>query len=254
MMKIVGGGALVAAALYFGGVFDGGYVRVVGRSPAEVSTALADLDITTAPGEPGSDSARSGGVKPVIRLERNDGKLIWTVMSGDKVATRMIAHLEPVDDGKQTRVRAEVQRGDAADDYVSPTFRSKGLTLAVFSAALEGELSQLVAVGNGWGSQCEALVDRIQQQGAGSIMARSTEPAGREAGLRGAIGDVAQINLQLNAIDTELRNAGCNPDHPSRTKFRPVNDSMFADDPAHDAHPDVSFEPGKPMVDVRPSR
>lgn len=253
MMKVLGGGTLTAAALYFGGVFDTSYSRVVGRPPADVSNALVDLDITAAPGEPGSEATQSGGVRPVIRLERGTDKLVWVVMSGNKVATRMIAHLEPVDGGKQTRVWAEVERGDAADDYVSPAFRSKNLTLGLFSVVLEAELNQLIAGGTGWGEHCQAILDRVKAEGEARAEANFAEAAEQGPNLGAAMGRVAKMNLQLNAIDTELRNAGCNPDRPNRG-MRQVEQRMTAGESGRDVHPDVSFEPGKPMIDLTGAR
>lgn len=46
-----------------GGLGGGAYSREVGRPPAEVMDALADLDITAQPGSPGTDPSRSGGVR-----------------------------------------------------------------------------------------------------------------------------------------------------------------------------------------------
>ena len=52
---------LAAGALYFGGAFDAGYAREVGKSPDQVMAALEDLDVRRQPGSPGTDPSRSGG-------------------------------------------------------------------------------------------------------------------------------------------------------------------------------------------------
>ncbi|WP_254557910.1 hypothetical protein, partial [Salmonella enterica] len=80
------------------------------------------LDVRNEPGSPGTDPSRSGGVLPDFKLEREPGKMTWLVMAGDKVATRMIATLEPIKDGAATRIKASVERGDAPDDITSPAF------------------------------------------------------------------------------------------------------------------------------------
>lgn len=104
--------------------------------------SLEDLDITVQPGAPGADSARAGGIRPVFRLSRTADSTTRTVMSGAQVATQMTAHVVPIDAG-HSRVIAKVRRGDAPDDFVFPAFRSKGITLSLFSMALDGELDKL---------------------------------------------------------------------------------------------------------------
>lgn len=134
---------LAAAGLYFGGAFDAGYAREVARSPAEVMAALEDLDVRRQPGSPGTDASRSGGVAPVFQTERSADAISFVVMSGDAVATRMTARLEPLDGGARTRVTALVERGDAPDERTSPAFRSVGLTMGLFTSAIEDELNEL---------------------------------------------------------------------------------------------------------------
>lgn len=152
---------LVAGGLYFAGGFGGGYHRDVDRTPAQVMEALADLDVRTQPGAPGTDPAASGGVEPVFRTERTGDSISYVVLSGDKVATRMTAHLEPLDGGARTRVTATVERGDAPDDFVSPAFRSRGITMALFSMAIESELNRLVAPPAKTAEECQELEQRL---------------------------------------------------------------------------------------------
>src|SRR5436309_15960249 len=115
-------------AAYLMGAFGGaGYDRVVNASPAQVRSALSDLDIRHAPGAPGSTATASGDV-PLFQLTEQGNDMTWTVTSGNAVAVRLIAHLEPLDGGTKTHVTAEVQRGDAPDDALSPAFRSTSTT------------------------------------------------------------------------------------------------------------------------------
>ena len=90
------------------------------RSPIWTSASSRDAGDRS-----GRIGRRACGVPP-----RADGRgIVFIVYSRDKVATRMIAHLEPLDGGRRTRVWAEVERGDAPDELVSPAFRSTGITL-----------------------------------------------------------------------------------------------------------------------------
>src|SRR4051812_31981710 len=120
---LVGGGAIAGIGLYLHSAFGPSYTRNVSATPAEVRSALQDLDIRDAPGSPASDPSRSSGVEPMFQLSETGNDMVWTITSGDKVAVRLIAHLEPTDGGQHTRVTAEVERGNAPDDLVAPAFR-----------------------------------------------------------------------------------------------------------------------------------
>lgn len=234
-----------------GGLAGGAYSREVGRPPAEVMDALADLDITAQPGSPGTDPSRSGGVQPLFRLERQPDRMIWTVMSGEQVAVRMIAVVEPAQGGKHSLVTAEVERGDAPDDFVSPAFRSEGITMGLFGMALEGELNRLTALPFADQAKCDALMAEFE---AGNMAAGFAE---RPENLKQAVGNTARIAIRLHAMDAELRRNGC-PTERSRG-FAEVSDEMSkggesslpSQAPAADIPVEgISFEPGKPMVDL----
>jgi hypothetical protein len=239
---------VTGTAYVSGGLAGGAYSREVERPPAEVMAALADLDITAQPGSPGTDPSRSGGVQPVFRLERSGDRMTWTVMSGEQVAVRMIALVEPVRDGKHSRVTASVERGDAPDDVVSPAFRSEGITMGLFGMALEGELNRLTAPPPADQARCDALMAEFE---AGNMAAGFAE---RPDNLTEAVGNTAKIAVRLHAMEAELRRNGC-PTEPSRD-FVEVSDEMsnggqggqapIADIPVEG----ISFEPGKPMVDL----
>ena len=236
----------VAAAVMMGGVWASGvlghgYTRTVARPQAEVMHALEDLDITQQPGAPGTDPSRSGGVKPIFQLSKTPNEMIWTVMSGDKVATRMIAELQAVD-ATHTEVTARVERGDAPDDLVSPAFRSKGVTLGLFGMALEGELNELTAPPENTAG-CAELMDRFQE---GEFAPRFKPEADRS--LSSAMGQTAQTVMALNAVEGERRRLGCK-DKPAG-EFQSVREEMRpADDESATRSDGVKFEPGKPMVD-----
>ncbi len=194
---------VILGGMYVSGSFGGGgWSRDVARPQSEVMRALEDLDIRDQPGSPGTDPSRSGGVAPVFNLERTADSMRWKVMSGDKVAVTMIADFKPSADGNSTHVTAHVERGNAPDDFVSPAFRSKGITLGLFSMALEGELNELTLPAAGNPEACAKLFEQFQEAnmeaGAGS----------RPESLRGAIGQVAATGVRLNAYEAEQRRLG----------------------------------------------
>jgi hypothetical protein len=233
---------IAAGAAWALGGFGGGYSRDVARPPAEVLAAIADLDITAQPGSPGSDPGASGGIAPVFQMERGGDRIVWTVMSGDKVATRMTAFVQPIDGGAGSRVTASVERGDAPDDFVSTAFRSEGLTLGLFSMALEGELDGLVAPARLGREECQALEVRLlQASGAGS----DVEPAS----LGQAVGGTAKNMLRLHAVEGELKRRGC--DTQGGGQFETVSDEMSQGSAAlAGPAPEVELKPGKPMLDL----
>lgn len=235
---------VVLGGLYVSGSFGGNYSREVDRPPAEVMAALADLDIREQPGAPGTDPSRAGGVMPLFRQERTADTMTWWVMSGDKVAVRMTAALEPIDDGRATRVTAQVERGDAPDDFVSPAFRSEGLTMGLFGMALEAELDELSHAA-GDPAKCRELMARFE---SGALASAGDRP--RE-GVVNAMGATATTIVKLHAFEGELRRNGCETSQ-SASLFRQPTSRMGAAPPRREGN--ISFEPGKPMVDLSSSR
>lgn len=242
-------GLLAAAIFYFGGFFNSGYSRDVERPVQEVMASLEGLDVRKEPGSPGTDPSRSGGVLPDFKLEREPGKMTWLVMAGDKVATRMIATLEPIKDGAATRITASVERGDAPDDITSPAFRSEKITLGLFAAALETQVNKLTMA---WGPHCDELAEQLLSGGP-------APGSDDRSSLGAAIGSTSRDIMRLGAMDTKLRAAGCDPAQRSKdaAPFQ-INERMGGapatmdapvmpdGPPAHDA---PRFEPGKPMLD-----
>ncbi|WP_313806949.1 hypothetical protein [Sphingobium sp.] len=233
-------GLLVPAIIYFGGFLSPGYSRDVERPVADVMNTLEGLDVRKEPGSPGTDPSRSGGVTPNFKLEREPGKMTWMIMAGDKVATRMIATLEPLKDGAATRIRASVERGDAPDDIVSPAFRSEKIILGLFAAALETQINKLTL---GWGPQCDKLMEEFVQGGPARSDDRST--------LGSAIGATAGNIMRIGAFDTKLRSAGCDPAQRPQNAPMAVSDTMGPATTQDGAsrRDEVQFEPGKPMID-----
>jgi hypothetical protein len=238
---------LLLGGLYVSGALSSGYSRDVDRPQAEVMAALTDLDIREQPGEPGTDPLRSGGVIPIFQLEQTSDTMSWVVMSGDKVATRMTARFEPIDGGKHTRVTASVDRGDAPDDFVSPAFRSEAITAGLFSMALESELNELT-LPEGDPEKCAELMKRFESGSMGSPDMQ------QQNNLADAFGDTAAAIVKISAFEAELRRNGCNTDRPAGgmkqvvTRMEPASSAPSRD--RHESRDGISFEPGKPMVDL----
>jgi hypothetical protein len=240
---------VAAGGWYFASGSSGSFTRDVDRTPAQVAAAIADLDIRRQPGTPGTDPAASGGVRPVFRTEQSADAVTFTVWSGNRVATRMIAHLEPLDGGRRTRIRGEVVRGDAPDEQVSPAFRSTGVTLGLFGNALNDEVNLLLSPPRRSRAECNELERRLLEANA---------PAD---------GNAFRAIGVLHAVERELRNRGCDTSaHADRDQFQGAREAMKGpvsrmgpapSAPAMSGGPatgGASFEPGRPMVDVSRSR
>ena len=239
-------GTVAIGGLAFSTMVGGSYSREVDRPMPEVMAALADLDIREQPGQPGTDPSRSGGIMPLFLLERTADTMTWKVMSGDKVATSMTVFLEPIDGGARTLVTTDVERGDAPDDFVSPAFRSEGLTFSLFSMAVEAELNELT-LPSGDPAKCRELIERFE---SGAFA--SADPRPRD--LSGAMGQTAGTAIKLHAVEAEMRRNGCDTSGPAG-EFTPITTQMTrGPDPFASgtlSETDVSFEAGKPMVNVR---
>jgi hypothetical protein len=236
-------GAAVAIGAYVIGSFGGSYSRVVGASPDEVRSALMDLDIREAPGEPATDPMRSGGVEPTFLLSQQGDDMVWTVMSRDDVAVRMIAHLEPIDGGKRTKVTASIERGNAPDDFVAPAFRSKSVALGLFGMVLDSELDELVAPAAADSATCQKIMDQFEAGNMADADLHSRD------NMSDAFGDTAKIAMKLAALESKLKAAGCpvNGGGPFREVKSEMSDSSSSSSSSND---EVRFEPGKPMIDV----
>jgi len=232
--------AVAAGGWYAAGLVGNGYSRVVDRPEAQVVAALEDLDITAQPGNPGTDSSRSGGVLPDIRLEKAQDRMTWWVMSGNKVAVKMTATLLPIDGGARTRVTTSVERGDAPDDVVSPAFRSTGITSGLFSAAVEGELDKLVAPPHASEEFCRELMEKFVASNEAN-----RESAGEPHSLGQAIGAGAKTVIRLNAMEAELRRQGCPTE--SSSGFKKVESRMGP------AEPDMRPAPTRPRDNETPA-
>lgn len=225
---------IVALGAWATGMLGGGYSRTVDRPPAEVAAAIADLDIRQAPGSPGTDMLASGGELPTFSVETAPDHVSYVVMAHGQVAMTMTAWLKPVDGGTRTKVTASVARGPAPDDYVSPAFRSNGITMGLFAAQLEGEIDKLVFPPGKWTAECDAIVARFEASNGG--------PFGDDRGsgsLTQAIGGTARMAMKLGQYDKELKAAHCpQPD----SGFRPVS-AQLTD----------SGSPPMPPLEVRPT-
>jgi hypothetical protein len=237
----VGAAAVAGIGLYLHQAFGPSYSRNVGATPTDVRSALEDLDIRNAPGAPASDPSRSGGVTPAFQLSEAGNDMVWTIMSGDKVAVRLIAHLTPTDGGQHTKVTADVERGDAPDDYVAPAFRSTSLTRSLFGMVLDQELDKMNVTQTADSEACKKIMADFEA---------GTPPPDQQRGF----GGVAHTAMRLSALDGQLKTAGC-PTGGSDNFEQPTSVLTDSGPPppttTTDEHRDgVNFKPGQPMVDV----
>jgi hypothetical protein len=211
-LKTFGIGApILLGGFYFAGALDGGYSRDINQPLPTVMAALSDADIRSQPGSPGTDPSAAGGVRPFFRTENTKDSITWTVMSGDKVAVTMKAKLEPINDGKGTHV--------AESDYISPAFRSKSITMALFASMLESELNELTA-------------------------SKSREAGNGQSRPHGKLSDGIKNAIAIHAAYGEYERTGKDPFESGG--FVDVKENMSEPE----ATPGVKFEPGKPMIDV----
>jgi hypothetical protein len=235
-----GGAAIVGIGMYLHSAFGPSYSRNVGATPAEVRSALEDLDIRNAPGAPASDPTRSGGVAPTFQLTEQGNDMVWTIMSGDKVAVRLIAHLTPTDNGQHTKVTAEVERGDAPDDFVAPAFRSTSVTRSLFGMVLDQELDGMHVTQTADSEVCQKILHDFEA---------SAPPPEQQTGF----GGVARTALKLSALESQLKAAGC-PVNPPSSFEEPRAQLTEGDGPPPGAPGDENgsgkIQPGKPMLDL----
>lgn len=217
MVKLITLALALTGGAWFAGAFEYRYVRIVDRPPSEVRLALDRLDIGGQPGAPGTDPARSGGVPSLITHEMREGEATWTVHSGDKVATRMTAEFSPVDGGRKTRVTAHVVRGDAPDDFVAPAFRSNGITLGLFTMAIEDRMNALT-LPKGDPERCQQLLEDFAAQAPAA-------QAMNHNSLSAAMSDTAKAVMRLDAMEAELRRNGC-PTDGNSGDFRATREEM----------------------------
>lgn len=172
------------------------FPKEVEGSPAKVMNEFADLDIRELPGSPGTTAEAAGGVTPIFTTRRHGNRIEWVVTSGSQVAMTMIATFDPVDGGKRTLVTPSIERGPAPDEFVSPAFRDRGVTMGLFQSALQAELDEMNAPG--WDPHCDELRDQLF--------------ATADGGLPNDVGLGPQAIAKLHKINRELLAAGCNPD------------------------------------------
>jgi hypothetical protein len=92
-------------------------------------------------------------------------------------------------------------------------------------------------------AKCRDLIAKMDAERGGAI------PQDRPAGLKQAVGNVAQIAMRLHAEEAELKRQGCSVGFASGDKWAEPTSAMDAGGSGGSgAQP--SFEAGKPMVDV----
>ena len=130
----------------------------------------------------------------------------------------------------------------AASGGVSPAFRSEGITLGLFTMAIEGELNELTGPPRRSLAECQQLEQDL-------LMANSGGLTGRPENLKEGLGNGARTVIRLHAVEGELRRQGCDTSGRGGGDFADVESRMVGEGPPPEAG-GVNFEPGQPMVDV----
>lgn len=232
---LVFGAPLGGVALYFSGFLSADYSRVVDRTPSEVAEALRYMEFDPAAGAPNNAS-------DMMRFTQTPNELVWSVMSGQQVATNMVVDLEPLENGTKTKVTAHVDRGNASDDKITPVFRSEGMTLTLLVTSVENRLDRLTASAMNV-DKCREIMENASQTHIDQIEQR------RPSGLGDAIGMHAEQTVRLNSFVGELKRNGCNVGFKDTPPTPPV-EMVGPGQPPADAN--INFTPGQPMISTTP--
>ena len=229
-LKLVGGGIpVVALGLFVAGFFEAtGFAREVDQPPELVLEAISDMEIGTRD-------------RPVqLRPEHDSNRISWTVNDNGRVAARMTATMEPLDGGRRTRIRAEIEGGPE----LQPAFRTLSGALEQFAAAMDKELTEVGP--DGWGLICDAMIVRFLMENSDVRLSESDSNMETVFTAARVAGSAMQLQRQLTS-------AGCDINQPFRQlrgwdagdRSRP----RWSRQPGHST---VSFEPGRPMTAPRP--
>ena len=219
----------LGAAIYSGAmpghrlVSGSSYSKEVPATPADVRAALGAMPLG-----PGSE----GDGPPLVRTENSDG-FTWSATSGDKVVMTMKATIVPLDNGRASRVDADVSPGDAP---VPPRFPTASQVSRVFAKLLDATLNPLLLESERMPAQ---IVERNREDGRGYLNA-------------------LQIILNPEAVRARFQQVARQAAADAMTRYRaqPVTPTLnYQPDgvsrPADPMPGETKFEPGKPMVDVR---
>ena len=124
---------------------------------------------------------------------------------------------------------------------MAPAFRSEGITLGLFSVVLEDELDELIRPKTGITKpECQELFEKL--------MAANAPEGGHKSGFAG----VARTAMTLSAVEQELKAKGCDTGFKDSweqpTEY--LSEGSGSPPPVVRREEDVSFKPGKPMVDL----
>ena len=134
--------------------------------PRQALEGLAMLDIRKQPGSPGTRAEAAGGVLPKFRRTLKGQTIRWDVLSGEEVAVSLTAT------GTAgwlygSYIKANVARGTAPEERLSPAFRSEALTLGLFKSAIADSLDLIGSPG--WGPRCDAVHQDLLAEESGPV-------------------------------------------------------------------------------------
>lgn len=233
MWKILTGAAPVAFGLALmmtplGGLGSFGlgssnFEATVDQPVAIVSSAIADMEMNAL--------ARDGMARSFfVRRQRNrDGGYSWYLMKDGDVALEMLARLAPADGGRGTVVTGEVRPGKGRI--------ASGAVRTAFNEMLAAELLEVAP-----------LAKRMEP----TEIARRQRAAAGKMGVLQLISDPAAVDAVRESVTADFDDSATAAGAMSDVQaMRTISDSAPAASPSPpQTPPPVSFEPGKPMVDL----
>jgi hypothetical protein len=211
-------GALPVASLLTGG----SYSADIAAPRDHVVSALSDLDL--------DEITKSGSVPYASSLKhkRTPEGMVWTLMADGKAMLEMVATLTPSSDGASTYVAAETRKGPDYDERKLATgLQDMTLINTVFSAALEMELNEFAP-------PAERKTEQQLKEDRMAIVLHAT---------------TAKMMANPMAIAVEARRREV--EFKDQMAEAEAQQASYAEqEKLRAANAGVTFEPGKPMVDV----
>ena len=193
------------------------YRKQIEKPANIVDTALQniELDLLSEAGANGVELAL-----PQIRRRQNPEGYSWFVMSGSQVAAEMVVTVEPLRDGAATQVQGHVEMGDAPG--AARGIGDARLMQFLFANALDAALAPLMP---------------------------SAERVGpEETAKKKQLGKAAMTTARILADPMALSSEAIGRYEEHQKFIREVEERSRVEEQRRAAG--ISFEPGKPMVDL----
>lgn len=199
------------------GLAGGAYSKQVDRPLAVVSASLSNIELDLFSG------AQDEGLRLAlsqIRRQQNADGYSWFVMNGDKVVAEMVVTLTPAEGGSATQVLGIVDMGET--EGAPPGLGNERVMEFLFANALDAQLADFAPLG----ARLSAEDLRRKKQ----------------------FGKGAMTTARMVADPLAIAREGLRRHEEALEDQREFRESQRIEDQRRAAG--VTFEPGKPMVDV----